>query len=761
MKHASSSMLSYLVFACSVGLVVFIARYNEDVPDTADVRQPTELRLPQHPPVGLSSPVKKESHGSRVDVQSPEKASETLTNQELTAAQVREGYRFDAVRSFTNGSEEYRWYWTRANRAVIVQQDKDASGSSGGPEWFADSLVLTTHDGHTEQVLLSALKEYGVSEVHELGSETSWRVTFQPSDAAGYLRQMEKIKESPKIASVGRNLVMRHGRLSNDPLLPTLYSVGDPDTSALVLGQGRRYSAVPKNSVEFGLKAAQAWESKRDCSAIRVAVIDSGIDAEHPDLAANVNRSLSRNFVPDRELRRNCSTGNVPSGASNIPPPTEIRDASGHGTHVAGTIGAVGNNGIGVAGVCWKAEIVALRVFGNCEGGTDLAYILAAMNYAASINAKVVNMSLGGRADQAELATTSPTYQAISRIADAGGLVVVAAGNDNADIVQTLYSPASLSHPSKITIASHNALGNKSPFSNFNSSAVHLSSPGERIMSTWPTYLEPPLPAPDSVDGVESLTAKFRAAMSAVPNSGYAMIDGTSMASPNAAGVAALVWSLAPTRTAAEIRDILFASADRVAGLQNRVIEGRRINLERAVAALGGLSVKVNNAPAQSKAYEASAGVGAPLLVSLEGVPDGTLNTAKLMLGTTEVGTCTSGDGTCVGEIPSTFQPPADGTALPLTVSTSGAASAIPVAAVRVLNLSATNGLFQAGQAKAFCRVLADNKTLAVFPTANKTICTNVCRKLLAGANRDQGRCDFADQITSIQTEACNVGAGQ
>lgn len=760
MKHASSRMVSYLFLACSAGLLVFIARNNEDAPDAAVVRQPTEVRFPRHPAVFPRS--KKESHGSGGDVQSPEKSAETLTDQELTAAQVKEGYRFDAVRSLTTDSEEYRWFWTRTNRAVIVQQDKDASGASGGPEWFADSLLLTTHDVQTDEELLSALKDYGVTEVQELGSETSWRVTFQPADAAGYLRKVEKIKESPKIASVGRNLVMRHGRLSNDPLLPTLYAVGDPDTSAIVINQPQgRLTAVPKNSVEFGLKAAQAWETKRDCSAIRVAVIDSGIDADHPDLAANVNRSLSRNFVPDRELRMNCSNGATPSDASSVAPPAEIRDANGHGTHVAGTIGAVGNNGIGVAGVCWKAEIVALRVFGNCNGGTGLANILAAMNYAASINAKVVNMSLGGRAAQTDLATTSPTYQAISRIANAGGLVVVAAGNDNADIVQTPYSPASISHPSLITIASHNALGNKSPFSNFNSSAVHLSSPGERIMSTWPTYLEPVLPSLNSVDGVESLTAKFSAAMSAVPNSGYAMIDGTSMASPNAAGVAALVWSLVPTRTAVEIRDILFASADRAAGLQNRVFEGRRINLARAVAALGGLSVKVNNAPAQSKAYEASAAVGAPLLVSLEGTPEGSLNNVKLMLGTTEVGTCSAGDGTCVGEIPSTFQAPADGAALPLTISASGAASAIPVAGVRVLNLSTANGLFQAGPAKSFCRVLSDSKILAVFPTVNQNSCNNVCRKLLAGANKNTGRCDFADQSTPVQTEACNVGSGQ
>ncbi|MEN9811175.1 MAG: hypothetical protein RLZZ488_2742 [Pseudomonadota bacterium] len=678
---------------------------------------------------------------------------------DIVAWEQKNGYTLVAGKGYTEGGSDFRWYVNRSGRPVVFQRQTDAPNETSGIEWFADSLVVVTHQPQAESGLLSQLKAAGVTAVSSLGTPVMWRVTIAPADAREFEQTMEKIKDSPAVSLVEHNTVVRRGKFSNDPLLPTLYAAGDPDSSAIF----GRNTVLPRVNVAASMKAALAWDTKRDCSAIRVAVIDSGIDAEHPDLSANVNKQLSRNFVSGIDLAKNCDTGQLPAGsnATATPPPNQFEDADGHGTHVSGTIGAVGNNGVGIAGVCWKAEIVALRVFGKCGEGAENAVTLAAMNYAADIKAKVVNMSLGGNTSANAIGPNSPGYAAVSRIANAGGLVVVAAGNDTEDIVAVTKFPASLRHPALVTIASHNANNEISEFSNFSSQYVHLSAPGERIMSTWPRQLVPRSLGLRQVPPNLNVTEKFRAAITAMPDRGYEYLDGTSMASPNAAGVFALVWSLAPNRSATEIRDIVFGSADQEPTFQNKIISGRRINLERAVASLGGLSVKVSNAPAQSKVNEASAGVGAPLLVSLEGVPEDSLKNAKLLLGTTEVGTCSAGDGTCVGEIPSTMQAPADGAALPLSVSSSAGGSAIPVAGVRVMNLSTANGLFLAGQSKSFCRVLADNKTLAVFPTANKNICNNVCRKLLAGANRNAGRCDFADQSTSVQTEACNVGARQ
>jgi len=300
------------------------------------------------------------------------------TSIDLSAWEQKNGYTFVAGKGHVAGGTDYRWYTNRSGRPVVFQRQAEAQNDTSGIEWFADSIVVMTRQPYSEDGLLSQLKEAGVTAVASLGTPVMWRVTIAPTDVRAFELTMEKIKDSPLVLSVEHNTVIRRGKLSNDPLLPTLYSVGDPDSSAL----SDNNVLLPRVNVAASMKAAAAWESKRDCSAIRIAVIDSGIDADHPDLAANVNKQLSRNFVSGLDLAKNCETGQLPSGsnATATPPPTQFEDADGHGTHVAGTIGAVGNNGVGVAGVCWKAEIIALRVFGKCGEGTENAVTLAAMN---------------------------------------------------------------------------------------------------------------------------------------------------------------------------------------------------------------------------------------------------------------------------------------------------------------------------------------------------------------------------------------------
>jgi subtilisin family serine protease len=215
--------------------------------------------------------------------------------------------------------------------------------------------------------------------------------------------------------------------------------------------------------VDIGAPAA--WETTTGDPSVLVGVADTGVQADHPDLAANVRTGLARDFVTSS----NAHNGNV--------------DPQGHGTHVAGIIGAVGNNGIGVAGVDWRVGIVPLRVLGAGGGGTtvDLA---AGLADAGARGLPVVNASLGG---------TMPTPPHVVEDAIAQSprtLFVVAAGNsarDNDAPGQAVY-PCDLPEANLICVASIDGTGALSASSNYGSTSVDLGAPGQSIESTVPVF---------------------------------------------------------------------------------------------------------------------------------------------------------------------------------------------------------------------------------------------------------------------------------
>ncbi len=262
----------------------------------------------------------------------------------------------------------------------------------------------------------------------------------------------------------------------------------------------------PQYSQQWGLSiihASQAWDSTKG-AGVKVAIVDSGVDLNHPDLAANIDHN-SNGSVNGYNVFHDTSifpVGSYGYDASSLP-----TDKNGHGTHVAGIVAAA-ENGQGVVGVAPKAKIIPVRVLDKDGEGDDLS-IAQGIHWAADHGARVINLSLGGPS------VGSVVNDAIKYARGKGDVIVAAAGNYGKG---TISYPAAL--PGVISVAATTNTNELASFSNYGS-GLDVSAPGAYILSTLPTY---------------NVTLNQEGA----PNN-YGYMDGTSMASPFAAGVAALV----------------------------------------------------------------------------------------------------------------------------------------------------------------------------------------------------------------------------
>lgn len=301
-----------------------------------------------------------------------------------------------------------------------------------------------------------------------------------------------------------------------------------------------------------GINAPAAWDITTGSAVIRVAVIDTGI-TDHPDLAGR--------WVGGYDFIADVPTANDGNGrdsdphdpgdwvTANLCGPGEPADSSSwHGTHVAGTIGAASNNGLGVAGINWVSPIVPVRVLGRCGGFTS--DISDGMRWAAGLTvagvpananpAKVMNLSLGGSG------ACSATYQnAINAINAAGSIVVIAAGNSNANAAN--HQPGNCN--GVVTVAATDRDGNRTFYSNFGS-VVEISAPGGE------TNTNSPSPTPQN-----GILSTLNSGLTTPGAASYVYYQGTSMAAPHIAGVLSLMVSLDPTLNFTQSLQILQSTA--------------------------------------------------------------------------------------------------------------------------------------------------------------------------------------------------------
>lgn len=303
----------------------------------------------------------------------------------------------------------------------------------------------------------------------------------------------------------------------------------------------------------MGLPAA--WDVTVGASNVVVAVLDTGISA-HPDLVANL--------VPGIDLISDVEMGADGNGRDDDP--TDVLGGSWHGTHVAGTIAAASNNGVGVAGVAWNAKVLPVRVLG--EGGGTNFDIISGITWAtggvvpgvrtnANV-ARVVNMSLGGDG------APSTAYQtAIDAATARGAIMVVAAGNED----ENTANKVPCNQANVICVAATDARGKATAYTNYGAE-VTLAGPGGA------------LDRDDDGDG------KPDGVLSTSGGGAYTRLQGTSMATPHIAGLVALMKTLRPSLTFAEARTALVASATPVSNCGTSICGAGLVDAAKAIASL-------------------------------------------------------------------------------------------------------------------------------------------------------------------------------
>ncbi len=293
------------------------------------------------------------------------------------------------------------------------------------------------------------------------------------------------------------------------------------------------------------IDAPEAWDLQTGGSVI-VAVVDSGVDYNHADLAGNIWSNTAEIPNNGRDDDGNGYVDDV-RGWDFANNDNDPMDDNNHGTHVSGTIAGRGNNGTGVVGVNWSARIMPLK-FMDSTGVGSSADAIAAIDYAVANGARVINASWGGGNFSAAM------QAAISAANNAGVLFVAAAGNSSNNNDNAPSYPADYNLPNVISVAATDDADTLAGFSNFGANSVDLGAPGVRILST-------------------------------VPGNAYASFNGTSMAAPHVTGVAALVIASNPGIGIPALRAALLDNVDPVADLAGRTVTGGRLN---AFKALGG-----------------------------------------------------------------------------------------------------------------------------------------------------------------------------
>jgi subtilisin family serine protease len=308
----------------------------------------------------------------------------------------------------------------------------------------------------------------------------------------------------------------------------------------------RQYALVDSPD-DHDIDAPTAWTTRSGCA--KVAILDTGIDTDHPDLESNVYKSEDKpNNGKDDD-----KNGYVDDtyGYNTIKGKGSGEDDNGHGTHVSGIVGGRGNNDVGVSGTCWSTKLLAVK-FMNSKGKGSTSDAIEGIDYAVKQGFKIINCSFGSSSKSSSL------HDAVDYAQDHNALLVVAAGNDGENIDKHPEYPASYGDSNILTVAATTSTDALASFSNFGSTAVDVGAPGDSIYST---YL----------------------------GGGYRTLSGTSMAAPYAAGVAALLRKQESDATYGNLRYAIRHKVDKPAALNGKVAYDGRLNAEKALAAIASI----------------------------------------------------------------------------------------------------------------------------------------------------------------------------
>jgi thermitase len=295
------------------------------------------------------------------------------------------------------------------------------------------------------------------------------------------------------------------------------------------------------------IDALKAWAKTQGSSEVVVAVLDTGVDYSHKDLVENMwIRPANLPMYVDADL----GTIDDFRGFDAKVNASDPMDDNGHGTHVAGIIGAEGNNAEGISGINWNVKIMPLKFLGR-GGFGSVNDAIESINYAIDrkkngVNLRVINASWGSTQKSKAL------EDAIRAAGEAGILFVAAAGNSSTDNDRRAHYPSNYDLPNMLSVAALDRSDTLASFSNYGAKTVHVAAPGREITSTW-------------------LGDQYREA------------SGTSMAAPQVAGIAALILANEPKLSMAKLRERIMKSSDPIDTLLGKVVVGGRLNAAKAL----------------------------------------------------------------------------------------------------------------------------------------------------------------------------------
>src|SRR5436190_1682110 len=372
---------------------------------------------------------------------------------------------------------------------------------------------------------------------------TIWKVHSRSRSAEALVDALDR---DANIEYVEPNYIVHLEATPNDPQYWSLW--GLKNTGQVVGSAGIAGSDI---------RAESAWNITTGSASIVVGVVDSGIDYTHSDLAANVWSN------PGGKGNANCAAGT--HGFNALTDTCDPQDDYYHGTHVAGTIGAVGNNGIGVTGVNWTTSIMGLK-FIDSNGNGTLAGAIEAIDFAVQakidgVNVRVLSNSWGG------FPFSKALLDEINKANANDILFVASAGNNSSSNDSFGHYPSSYAAPNVIAVAALDNRDNLAYFSNYGLRTVHLGAPGVSVLST-------------------------------TPGNNYQYLSGTSMAAPHVAGVAALVLAHSPSFTTAQVRSAILDNTDPINSMIGKSVTGGRLNAARALGLPADPGFRISVSPA-------------------------------------------------------------------------------------------------------------------------------------------------------------------
>jgi hypothetical protein len=404
----------------------------------------------------------------------------------------------------------------------------------GQPEMVPNEMLVKFKKGTAETsrarvigLLKANIKEHiYTSSMKHFGDDQG---VFLLSINENALNVISKTKAFGEIEFAEPNWVYHHDAVSNDTYLSNLWGM----------------------TGTYGSGASSAWANdKLGSTSVYVGIIDEGYMYTHKDLNANAGKNTNEIEGNNRDDDGNNLVDDI-YGWDFAKNDNTVFDGTqdDHGTHVAGTIGAVGGNGLGVAGVVWNVKLMDAKFLGP-NGGTT-ANAIKAVDYFTTLKNKGINVvatnnSWGGGGFSQGL------QDAIERANTAGILFIVAAGNSSQNINQTASYPASYPNSNIIAVASITSDGLVSSFSNYGATSVDIGAPGSNIYSTLP---------------------------GSGGTSTYGSYSGTSMATPHVTGAAALYKSIYTSATASDIKNAIFTKGVTTSSLVGKTLTGKRLDV--------------------------------------------------------------------------------------------------------------------------------------------------------------------------------------